>query len=242
MKVVISLTSVPPRFKYLPAVIERLEHQMCHEIWLNIPRSYKRFPDWDGSFDFQFSSKIVVNRDCEDLGPGTKMFGPLKFLEPDDIIVYLDDDTNYDPKLVTNLMKWWRTDQNAAWGLSGFNFENYFKGQYPREHGASVDVLEGYGAVVLRCALLKQLEAEFKELTEITWHDDMILCNLLEKHGNPRKTICTPMCNVGQIQQFNFGFEEDALHHVAGGSHTANNKKILEQFELKNKNYYKYRP
>ena len=242
MKVIISLTSVPPRFKHLPAIIERLEHQMCHEIWLNIPRSYERFPDWDGSFDFQFSSKIFVNRDCEDLGPGTKMFGPLKFLEPDDIIVYLDDDTNYDPKLVTNLMKWWRTDQKSAWGLSGFNFENYFKGEYPRQHGVPLDVLEGYGAVLVKTEWLRLVETEFKELTELTWHDDMILCNLFAKHGIARKTVHTPMCHVGQVQQFNFGFEEDALHHVAGGSHTSNNKKILELFELKNKNYYNYKP
>jgi hypothetical protein len=242
MKVIISLTSVPPRFKYLPAILERLEHQMCHEIWVNIPRTYKRFPDWDGSFDFKFSSKIVVNRDCEDLGPGTKMFGPLKFLEPGDIIVYLDDDTNYDPKLVTNLMKWWRTDQKSAWGLSGFNFENYFKGEYPRQHGVPLDVLEGYGAVLVKTEWLRLVETEFKELTELTWHDDMILCNLFAKHGIARKTVHTPTCHIGQVQQFNFGFEEDALHHVAGGSHTSNNKKILELFELKNKNYYNYKP
>lgn len=242
MKVIISLTSIPPRFKHLPLLIERLENQMCHEIWLNIPKSYKRFPDWDGSFDFQFSSKIVVNRDCEDLGPGTKMFGPLKFLAPDDIIVYLDDDTNYDPKLVANLMKWWRTDQKSVWGLSGFDFENYFKSHFPRQHGEPVDVLEGYGAVIIHCDILKKVEEEFRELTELTWHDDMILCNLLEKHGIKRRTVHTPTCHLGQIQQFQFGFESDSLHHVAGGSHMENNKKILKDFELKNKKYYKYNP
>ena len=67
-------------------------------------------------------------------------------------------------------------------------------------------------------------------------------CNLFEKMGVKRKTVFTPECNVGQIQQYNFGFGADALHHIAGeGGHMQNNKKILKNFEDKGKLYYNYK-
>lgn len=244
MKVIVSLTTTPPRFDKLQIVIPNLLSQTCHEVWLNIPTRYNRFPDWDGQLPdlSNFDSKLKINRDCEDLGPGTKFMGPIAHLNPEDLIVYVDDDTNYDSKLVTNLLKWFRTDPQSAWGLSGFNFENYFEGKFPRQHGVPLDVLEGYGSVIVKAGWLQKVLPEFKELLEVTWHDDMILCNLLEKHGIQRKTVFVAECNLGQIQQYTYGFEADALHHVAGtGGHVENNRKILKNFEDKGKNYYKFK-
>jgi len=243
MKVVVSLTSTPPRFQYLGPVLEALARQACHEVWLNVPRKYGRWPEWDGATGVPepMDPKIHVNRDCEDFGPATKFIGPALHLGPEDLIVYVDDDTVYDERLVTNLLKWHRLDPKSAWGLSGFNFEQYFKGQYPRQHGQPVDVLEGYGSVLVKAGWIQQVLPEFKELLEVTWHDDMILCNLLEKAGLKRKTVYVPDANVGQVRQLQYGFQEDALHHVAGGSHQTNNLKILRDFEAKGKLYYKYK-
>jgi hypothetical protein len=244
MKVVVSLTSTPPRFQYLGPVLEALARQACHEVWLNVPRKYGRWPDWDGTTGVPepMDPKIHVNRDCEDFGPATKFIGPALHLGPEDLIVYVDDDTIYDDRLVTNLLKWHRLDPASAWGLSGFNFEQYFQGKYPRQHGQPVDVLEGYGAVLVRAGWIQQALPEFKELLEVTWHDDMILCNLLEKAGIKRKTVYVPEANVGQsVRQLQYGFEGDALHHVAGGSHQTNNLKILRNFEAKGKLYYNYK-
>jgi hypothetical protein len=245
MKVIVSLTTIPTRFDKLDAVLPRLLSQACHEVWLNIPPTYNRFPDWDGVIpDFsKFGTKLVVNRDCEDLGPGTKFLGPAPHLTPDDLIVYVDDDTNYDQKLVTGLLKWNRTDPTSAWGLSGFNFENYFRGYFPRQHGVPLDVLEGYGAVIVKAGWIQKVLPEFKELLEVTWHDDMILCNLFEKEGIARKTVFVQDFNLGTaLQQFQYGFEADALHNIAGeGGHVANNLKILKAFEDKAKLYYKFK-
>ena len=244
MKVIVSLTSTPPRFPNLAPILKALCDQACHEVWLNIPRKYKRWPDWDGHIPkelYEVSPKIRINTDCEDFGPATKFIAPSLKLLPEDLIVYLDDDTAYDPRLVTNLLKWQRTDPGSAWGLSGFTFENYFRGNYPRQHGQSVDVLEGYGAVIVKAEWIQRVLPEFRELLTVTWHDDMILCNLLENKGITRRTVFTPECNVNQIRQFQYGFEADALHHVAGGSHSENNKNILKVFEDKGKLYYKYK-
>lgn len=244
MKVVISLTSIPPRFQYLHKIIENLLKQTCHEIWLNIPRRYNRFPVWDGELPdlTNFDSKLKINRDCEDLGPGTKVFGPAQFLDPEDLIVYLDDDTNYDSKLVTNILKWFMTDQKSAWGFSGFTFENYFKHRYPRQHGVSVDVLEGYGAVIVKAEWIQKIFDEFKELREeARAADDVILSNLLTKQGVSLKTISTPECNIGHIQQYTYGFEKDALHHQFQGGHHENYYNVLKSLQDKGKSYFNYK-
>jgi len=243
MKLIISLTSIPSRFDKLEPVLKALTLQTCNEIWLNIPPSYKRFPEWDGKIPeclFNISPKIKINTDCEDIGPGTKFVGPAKHLDPEDLIVYLDDDTNYDPKLVTNLLKCHRADPKSTWGLSGFNFETYFKGVFTIQHGVPVDVLEGYGSVIVKAGWIQQITPEFKELLEVTHHDDMILSNLFEKYGMYRRTVYDPNCNLGHIQQYEYGFGPDALHNAWGG-HVQNNQKILKGFEDKGKNYFKYK-
>lgn len=244
MKVVISLTSIPSRFDKLAPVLAALTRQTCHEIWLNVPRRYNRFPDWDGHVPeelYEISPKVIINRDCEDFGPGTKFIGPALKLLPEDLVIYVDDDTDYDARVATQLLKWHRTDPESAWGLSGFLFENYFKGHFPRDHGADLDVLEGYGAVIVKAKWVQDALPEFKELLDVTWHDDMILCNLLAKAGIKRRGINTPDCNLGHIRQLRYGFEADALHHIAGqGGHVENNKKILKNFKDKGKLYYQY--
>jgi hypothetical protein len=243
MKVIVSLTTIPSRFDKLETVLLPLVSQTCHEVWLNIPSKYSRFPDWDGKVPvrlFNLHPKIKVNLDCKDVGPGTKFIGSAKHLDPEDLIVYIDDDTRYDPKLVTNLLKWHRVDPESAWGLSGFNFENYFKCEFPRQHGVPVDVLEGYGAVIVKAGWIQKIVPEFEDLLEVTHHDDMILSNLFQKYGIQRKTIYVPECHLGHIQQYEYGFGPDALHNAWGG-HVQNNKKILKGFEDKGKNYFKYK-
>jgi hypothetical protein len=249
MKVIISLTSIPTRFDKLHTIVEDLKKQMCNEIWVNIPKKYKRFPDWDGVFPYSdFGEKVIINRDCDDWGPGTQAMGPIAKTDAD-IIVYVNDDTLYDPKMTLNLVKWHQVDSKSVWGLSGFSFDTYFKGQYPRQHGVPVDVLESYGACIAKTSWLRDIFQEFLELSEVTWNDDMLLSNLYEKHGIKRKTVFTPECNLGQLRQLAYGFGPDALHHLAAEasgtselSHTNNNKKILRDFEAIGKNYYKFVP
>lgn len=245
MKVIVSLTSVPPRFDRLEEVLRGLLGQACHEIWVNIPLRYTRFPEWDGRIPgnlFKIDPKIHVNLDCEDMGPGTKFFGPAKHLAPEDLIVYLDDDTSYDPRLVTNLLKWFRTDPMSAWGLSGFNFETYFKGQFPRQHGQPVDVLEGYGSVIVRAGWVQNLVTEFNELLEeAKTADDVVISDLLAKHGIKLKTVYTPECHIGNIEQLQFGFGPDALHNQCKGGHRENYMRVLKSLEDKGKNYFEYK-
>lgn len=240
MKLIISLTSIPSRFANLVYIIKNLKKQLHNEIWINIPHTYKRFPEWDGVIP-DLGDGVIVNS-CEDYGPATKVIGPAIHLNPDDLIVYLDDDTIYDERLVTHLLKWWKTDETCAWGLSGFNFENYFLKNYPRQHGTRVDVLEGYGAVIVKARWIQNLVEEFKDLRdEASRADDVVLSNLLTKQGVGLRTVYTPQCHVGQLQQLDYGFGKDALHHLTPGGHHENYRKVLESLEHKNKSYFTYK-
>jgi hypothetical protein len=244
MKVIVSLTTIPSRFDKLQVILPGLLEQTCHEVWLNIPPRYNRFPDWDGQLPdlSNFDSKLKINRDCEDLGPGTKFMGPATHLGPEDLIVYVDDDTKYDSKLVTNLLKWFMTDTQSAWGLSGFNFETYFEGKFPRQHGVPLDVLEGYGSVIVKAGWIQKILPEFQELLEeASMADDVIICNLLEKHHITRKTVFVPECNLGQLRQYQYGLEGDALHLQVEGGHMENYRRVIKSLEHKDKNYYKFK-
>ena len=69
MKTILSFTTIPPRFKYLTNYIENLKKlENFDEIWVNIPKKYNRFPDWDGIFPYkELGKNIILNLDCEDL-------------------------------------------------------------------------------------------------------------------------------------------------------------------------------
>ena len=249
MKVILSITSIPTRFQYLKPLVQHLkEIKGCDEVWVNIPKKYNRFPDWDGDFPYEsFGENTVINRDCEDLGPGTQAMGPIGKTNAD-MILYVNDDTLYKEDMGLHLMKCFELEgSKSVWGLSGFDFETYFKGVYPREHAKSVDVLESYGSCLAKTEWLEKILPEFRELYAISWNDDMLLSNLFEKHGIMRRTCFTHHCNLGQLRQLNYGFGDDALHYLAAKdsntetlSHTENNKKILRDLESIGKKYFKY--
>jgi len=185
------------------------------------------------------------------LGPGTSAFAPIVQGTDADILIVVCDDTIYPKRMITHLLdSFFREDCKSVWGLSGFNFETYFKGQYPRSHvEPPVDVIEAYGSCMYKTEWLRKILEEFKELSHVTWNDDMLISNLLEKHGIKRRTVFTHECNLGQLKQLEYGFDENALHHVAAketgtdiANHTLNNMLILRNLESISKNYFDYKP
>ena len=131
MKVILSFTTIPPRFKYIQSYIENLKNiDNYKEIWINIPKKYNRFPDWDGKFPYtDFGVNVIINRDCDDLGPGTSAFAPIINGTNADILIVVNDDTIYPKHMITHLLdSFLREGSKSVWGLSGFNFETYLKG------------------------------------------------------------------------------------------------------------------
>lgn len=99
MSLVVSLSTIPPRFDKLFPVLEHLQRQTApvEEIRLYIPKRFRRFPDYDGTLP-EVPKGIRVIRPSEDLGPSSKvLFAAENLRGTDTDIIYCDDDHFYEP-------------------------------------------------------------------------------------------------------------------------------------------------
>jgi hypothetical protein len=242
MKTIISLTSIPSRFKTLPAIVYDLEkNQDVDEIWVNIPYKYNRFPDVEVILpDFSLCSKVVLNR-CIDYGPGTMYMGPANSEECDaDLVIVVNDDTKYPADMSKKFIDLYNSEQ-CCWCMSGFRVKEYIQnngrvGRYNRDY---VDVTESYGGVILDMKWLRDMKDTFLDFYKLTYNDDIIISNLLSKMGVGKKSICEQGMNLGMIKQYSYGMGEDALFQNNGeGSHVENNKRVFKMLEDENLSYF----
>ena len=211
----LSLTSIPPRHKYLPRIVKNLLRQV-YEVYVCIPKKYNKYPD-----PFQFPEpkdpRIKVVRTEVDYGPATKFLGcPRDGIES---VIYVDDDTEYPDTLVSSLLKARKEDPEAVWGLSGFVIDEYRKNDIKNHHGKCVDVIEGFGGVIIPVKVLNEITEE------IGSNDDIDLSRILERKGIKRKIVCYQDCHVGLVKQYDMGHH---LHETTGGRE--NTLKLLDGF------------
>lgn len=99
MSVVVSLTTIPPRFGLIGPTLEGLLRQTADidEIRLHIPKRYRRFPDFEGDLpDVPKGIRVVQVED--DLGPASKvLFAAEDMRGVDCDLIYCDDDRLYHP-------------------------------------------------------------------------------------------------------------------------------------------------
>lgn len=242
MKTIISLTSIPSRFNTLEIILKDLLNQKhVDEIWLSIPEKYNRFPDTKVEIPdklYKIHEKIKIKR-CIDYGPGTMYLSPTIHSDAD-LIIVVNDDTKYPHTLSENLINAFNKD-NSCWCLSGFRIPEYINGngRVTYDNGKEVDVTESYGGVIMKREWLKMIIDDFQKLYKLTYNDDVIIGNLFAKNNIKKKTLATRECNIGQIQQYQFGFTKDALFYNNGeGTHCENNKRIFNQFKNENVFYF----
>lgn len=104
-RVIVSLTTIPPRFAGLPDCLESLVQQTAQidEINLYVPRQYRRFP---GEYALptvpaEISIKVVEH----DYGPATKVLpAVLENDGTDTLILFCDDDKVYHPTWAQHLI------------------------------------------------------------------------------------------------------------------------------------------
>lgn len=123
---VISLSSIPPRFKDLPQVLSALLAQDPGpaQVRLYLPRSYRRFPDYDGTLP-DLPHGVDLIRVDEDLGPATKVLYAARDLRGEDIdLLYCDDDRLYTPIWARTLLSDRPARPGAALAVQGFHLRH----------------------------------------------------------------------------------------------------------------------
>ena len=122
-KVVVSLSTIPPRFSHIGETLKYLLDQklLPDEIQLYIPKNYRRFPQHSFTIpEIPKGGRVVVKIVEEDLGPATKVLYCAKsHWGTPTRIIYCDDDRLLERDWLQKLIL--ATNQNpndaiAAWG------------------------------------------------------------------------------------------------------------------------------
>lgn len=152
---VISLTSIPPRFGQLPRVVAALRAQTARpaRILVTLPRHYRRFP---GSHAAPALPGAEVVRPARDMGPAAKVLAAARLLRGQDChLLYCDDDWLYHPRWAEGFLATARARPGCAIAASGFSARRL--GLSPAPHlpdgeagGGYVDIAQGFAGVLLR--------------------------------------------------------------------------------------------
>jgi hypothetical protein len=95
---ILSFTTIPPRFQYLERVISRIADQTERpdRVELYLPNTYRRFPGERPSLP-SLPKWVDVIETPDDLGPATKILPAAERWRGHDVsILYFDDDQKYD--------------------------------------------------------------------------------------------------------------------------------------------------
>lgn len=229
MTVSVNFTSIPPRFEKLQAVVDNLKsHPIVDEIYIHIPKKYTV-----KIFDNKplVIKGAIVNYVDEDYGPSRRYI----YAKGDDIIVIIDDDTWYDPEISTFLVNKHK-ETGDIWGGSGFNFRKYFLGDFSKNQDENVQVVEGYGMIVLNRSILDTVLDDVKKYAlDFQTTDDILMNNLYDKYGFKRFYHCEPHW----VKQLEYGFKSDALHMQNEGNHMNSYKKSLKKLRELGEMHYK---
>lgn len=125
MTLAVSLSTIPPRFdKLWPALLSLLSQRARPDrVLLNIPHSYRRFPDWDGAMP-EVPAGVEILRG-EDYGPATKLLGALPVMAPGDQVVFCDDDRLYDPDMTARMLAQSQARLDCAIAENGYHLTRY---------------------------------------------------------------------------------------------------------------------
>ena len=127
-RIIVTLTTIPPRFIRLHYTLESLFCQTVQPdmIVINVPEKYNNYSN-DILFPKVEKEYVIVNR-CKDYGPATKLLGLYgtkiyNDMCDDDIIIVVDDDRNYNNKMIEGMLNYHRQYPNAALTIAGWDIE-----------------------------------------------------------------------------------------------------------------------
>ena len=235
----VCLTTTPKRIHTLLPTLQSLLNQSrpADEICLSLPeklaRTGERMPDLTQLPDFL--KKLVEEgrvsvHTVRDHGPATKFVGGAHHAEPDDFIIWCDDDILYSPKMVETLVD--SCPEKSAIALCGFFMTGPKGYAIAPDHLGHAEILEGFGAVCCRKKDLPDLTLwpsytakEFAKLDDKQraefLADDFMMSKRLREAGTKTLVCATPDFNRSNGLKIRpEGLGEDALQNnkLTGGN------------------------
>lgn len=230
------LTTTPRRIHTILPTLQSLlaQSRPADEIVLSVPeklaRTGERFGDIPANIQaLADEGKITILRSA-DHGPATKFVGGAQSAEPDDFIIWCDDDILYSPKMVETLVA--ACPDKAAIGLCGFFMTGPKGYAIAPDHLGHAEILEGFGAVCCRKKDLPDLSLwpaytakEFAKLDDRQraefLADDFMISTRLQEKGTATLVCATPDFNrANGLKIRPEGLAEDALQNnkLTGGN------------------------
>lgn len=145
--IIISLTTIPPRFNEINLTINSLLNQKIkpNKIIINIPEKYNNYTYSDNDLPQYTNEVVIINKCQKDYGPATKLLGLSMFdLDDNDLIIVCDDDREYSDDLVENLTNEYNKCPDGVytgigWTSDGLSMNKYIRNSIP----PCIDILAG---------------------------------------------------------------------------------------------------
>lgn len=228
----VCLTTTPKRIHTILPTLQSLLNQSRppDDIVLSLPeklsRTGERMPDMSQLPAFlqklMEEGRVSVHT-VRDHGPATKFVGGAHYAEPDDFIIWCDDDILYSPKMVETLVD--SCPEKSAIGLCGFFMTGPKGYAIAPDHLGHAEILEGFGAIGCRKKDLPDLglwpsytAKEFAKLDDKQraefLADDFMMSKRLREKGTATLVCNTPDFNRSNgIRVRPEGLGEDALQN-----------------------------
>jgi len=133
---IVSLTTIPPRFEHLYITINSILSQtvLPDKIIIHIPKVYNNYPN-NYILPNYADSRVIINNDTEDYGPGTKLLGLYRYkvfndMCDDDTIIVIDDDRIYNKNMIKTMLEFQQSHPDKVLTVAGWDIETITGGKY----------------------------------------------------------------------------------------------------------------
>jgi GT2 family glycosyltransferase len=216
MRLVASLTTIPSRYELLYKTILNIKQQTYQPdtIYVTIPKKSKRFNIEYPPLPKKITELVEIATSDVDYGPICKIYGALKHeSDPDTLIITLDDDIEYPPNYIEELMKYQIKYPDGAISPGGYFmnkgllFSLFITNMYPlrfltkhftyisNKECRDVDILYGTCCIIYKRSFFASHEKLYDELYKYTEdedifkNDDVLLAGYLSKNNIKRRVI-----------------------------------------------------
>jgi hypothetical protein len=235
-KFCISLSSIPSRLQSVKEVVNSLNQQTIKpkKIFLNIPFSYKRFPEIKNiNLDILKNIKddnFQVIR-CEDYGPGTKILGSISLFKNFDYVILVDDDHTYHPRMCEIFNKYFRFNKEQAYSFFTVKIYDLVMGQGADGFLINSNHLEG---------ILDFYNKYVKNYKYCFLNDDFWISFFLKKFKN--KQVCSledvVMNEINEKYIYKKNNYEEPLHKIYNSIFTRRNYAKYDYLRILFQNFF----